>query len=126
MRTYSDGARFSPGEPRDELGAVTGLARDGDAAAVLERDRADDREPETGSALGGARREERLEELGLLVGRNPRAGVADDEADLVRGRFDAYHDRAAGGRRRERVLDQVEHDLLELVGVGVDHEIVAR
>ena len=90
-------------------------------AAVGARDRARDRQAQAGArAAAGARRVEALEHALELVGRQARTGVFDRDLGRVRPDGDADRDLAAARRVAERVVEQVQDRLPDLIGVGVD------
>src|SRR5919112_282994 len=95
-------------------------ALDGDVSAVRLDDAAHDREAEPGAApLGGAGAlPEAVEHVRQVLGRDPRAGVLDGEADAGRVAVGGERDAAAAGRELEGVGHQVGERLLEALGVG--------
>ena len=66
---------------------------------------------------------ERIEDAGQLVGRDPDAAVGyldlSDRANALRCELDV----ASIVRELDRVRDEVEKDLLRLVGVDRDHDV---
>ena len=78
--------------------AAGGRAAIADAAAERVDDAVADRQAEAGALADRLGREERLEQLGLVVGRNARAGVLDleDDAVVLVARADGDAARAGG------------------------------
>src|SRR5262249_1017477 len=116
-----------PRQPDREHRALTLLALDIDRAAMLLDQLADRRQTEPDAFRLG--REQRLEDLAQLVGRDARAAIGDRQADLWPGRLGAAGDRpaASGGRLPLRVhhclrgvVDQVHQDLPEARAVEHD------
>src|SRR5262245_28267043 len=83
MRPHSSGAGWRlvhQGKPRGERRALADLALDGELAAVAVEDGLDQRQPETGAALGAALRDvDAVEALGQarqVLGRDARTMMA--------------------------------------------------
>src|SRR5437016_4822497 len=106
-----------------EGGSRAGSARDRDRAAVLLDDPLAQRQPEARPLAGWLGREERLEDLGLDVERNSGARIGDLEpnASALTVEAGGEADPTGGGRtphRLMRVRDEIDHDLVELMGVA--------
>src|SRR6266568_5567479 len=117
------GYRLNLWQGEEETGAVTQLALDPDFAAVRLHDVFDDGKAEAGAArLARARAVyavKSLEDAVLRLGGNSGAVVLDPELDLLaRDRFSADAHTAFVPAIFDGVLDQVEQDLLQPVGVG--------
>ena len=79
------------------------------------------REAESGSFSGRLGGEERLEDLGLNLRRNPRPGVRNTDLDLAIRHTRGDRDLAAVRLHRLLRIDhQVHDDLLELVCISHD------
>src|SRR5581483_5443529 len=102
--------------------AAAFFALDLDAALVLAHDLRAQEEPEAGPARRLLRREERLEEVRARGGGDPAAGVRHRDLDrALRGNAPGGDlDAAAGRRGVDRVGEEVEDDLLQLVRAAVD------
>src|SRR6266542_168427 len=103
-------------QAKDELGPEAVLASHRDLAAVLVDDPLDEREPEPGGIV--ARRRERLEDVGELVGANAVAGIR--EADLARAVDGRARNPQLASRRHggHRVEAEVPEHLPEALAVG--------
>src|SRR6266542_787148 len=83
--TRTRGLGMTHRQAKDELGPRVVLASHHDLAAMLVDDAVDERESEPGGIV--ARRRERLEDVGELVGANAVAGVREADLDhAVEGR----------------------------------------
>src|SRR5206468_1359939 len=116
-RTANDERRTSAwqfyGEPRPVRRVVADL----DASAVLRDDATHDRKPQTAAAP--LRRVVRQEQLLALGWRNARAVVGDDHAHQAVGfvALRLHHDPPAALHRLDRIVDQVDDDAADLLGV---------
>src|SRR5262249_40172231 len=113
------GAAPGPGAPR------------GDRAVVLldepPHQRETEAEPALGAVEGALRLREEVEDAGHEVGRHPDARVAHAEDTLGADALERDVDPAPGRRVLDRVVDQVEHHLLEPYRVTArDHRGVRR
>src|SRR5258708_558153 len=92
-------------------------------------DRASDRQAETGRAVrargAGAALDERLEDPHAVFRRDSLAAVGNLELDLARPGLGTDDDAAVGRRVANRVLDQVEEDALEALGIRACRSQVA-
>src|ERR1051326_58169 len=113
---------LASGKLQREAGSLSQRALEVDAAAVSLDHVADDRQPEPGGArlAPGGQLGEALEDLLLLLGRDPGAGVGDRDRDraVVRRHADAHA--PAGRRVADRVGDQVRERPGELRLVAGD------
>ena len=105
-----------------EDGPVSRGALDAHRSSVRFHDAPADREPQPCAFARGLRRKERLEDLRLELGRDPRAAVADVERHRAPRRVVPGRERDLPGRRRLAhclvgVRQQIDHDLVELMGV---------
>ena len=64
----------------------------------------------------------RLEHGPEVLGRDPRAVVADGDLRVTVDRLDRHVDRSGAGRVLHRVDEEVEEDLFEATGVGPDRD----
>ena len=88
---------------------------------MLDHHLVDERQPETHARLLGG--EEGVEDVVSLLGRNARALVAHLEYDALRRGVRPVHAEAhlaAGRTHLDRVQEQVERDLLQLIRIGPD------
>src|SRR6516164_1584675 len=111
-----------PASGRDSTtGAAAGPVRAQlDPAAVLLNDPVRHRKTEAGSLPRLLRREERIEDAVPQLERHARTVVLDLEHDLVASAAGANDDAPRPMSRGDRLLgvvDEIEHDLLELVEV---------
>jgi len=129
------GRRDLGGEVDAEGGAFSGGGVKGDEAAVGIDDAADGGEAEAGAFAGVLGGEERFPDPGKDVGRNAGAGVFDLKEEEVAGAttgnfvcgfgredgvFAAQRESAAVGHGVAGVDGEVEEDLVDLGGVGLD------
>src|SRR5258708_14540221 len=125
IRTLGGIGRWTSGRERhaEDRTAARSVA-DLEPAAVALRDAEAHPEPEAGALLP-LRREERLEDVREVLLGDARAGVrdlqahrigADEAGRRVAMRFGRHRDEAALGHGLRRIEDEVETDLLDLVG----------
>ena len=93
---------------------------------MLLHDAPAEREPQPRPFALGLRREERLEDLRLDLAGNSRAGVGDGERDAAGGGIvpDSQAETARALLAAHGVVgvgDQVDEDLVELMGIGPEH-----
>ena len=106
------------------VGEVRGV----DRAAVLPNDGEADPEAEAGALADGLGGEEWLEDLAQILGRDPHAIVADDDLGCAR----LAHERNLDAPVRpvldriERIVDQIDHDLMDLALVAFEIEVGAN
>ena len=118
----------SSGSRRDEARAAVRRVADLDRAAVGLRDRADDRQAEAAAAAGagGVGRalaaDEAAEDLVAHLGRDPGAVVGDLDHRVIVLALRQQPDGRALGRVAGGVLEQVQDEPVELVGVALDRE----
>src|SRR6266446_3681230 len=118
---FGHGLNLWQGE--EETGALAQLALYPNFAAVRLHDVFDDGKTEAGAArlarAGAVHAVKSLEDAVLRLGGNSGAVVLDPELDLLPSdRFSAYTHAAFVPAIFDGVLDQVEQDLLQPVGVG--------
>ena len=89
-----------------------------DLPAVVADDPLDDHQPEPGTF--GLRRVMRLENLAELLGRDARPGVLEGDGDEAIRAGHGDFQQAAVGHRLDRVPDDIEERLLDLVRVELD------
>ncbi len=101
-------------------GSATGTIFRLQAAGVIRHDPLADREAESRAVI--LRRDERFEQSRQDVVGNPRTGVLESNASDRRRfvRLDVNVERAGGGYRLDAVEQQVDADLMQLLGVRVD------
>src|SRR5207253_1300487 len=110
----------------EERGALARPAVDRDLAAVLLEDAVGDRQAETGPGPDLFRREERVEDALLELGRDPGPRVREGDPDqlVVAARGDPDRLALRIGERVSGVCEQVDEDLLELNRIGDDKQLV--
>jgi len=96
---------------------VSLVALELDPALVLPHDLGRDEQPEPGAASGLLRREEGLEDVLAIRRRDAEARVADSDFHfpLIWPGAGRHLDPSAGGRGVDRIHQEVENHLLELV-----------
>jgi hypothetical protein len=104
-------------------------ALDFDVATEQARERSADAQAESGTrmrrAASGVELRERLEDALQIVRRYADAAVRDAERDVVALRHHIDVDRVVGGELH-RVAEQVEGDLSDLAGVGMEPDRFGR
>ena len=67
-----------------------------------------------------------LEDLRLLVRRDPGAVVGDSQKDVVTRRVGAHLDAVRDRRELQRVLEQIDERMLDLGGIHADRRRIVR